>query len=95
VRRRRVGPYVGEGSKAGFLAGDRREAIQQITGRARQPVEPRHHHHIAGADLGQQPAKLRPVGLAASRNTFPAPAARSWRTCAASLCPSVNTRAYP
>jgi hypothetical protein len=31
--------------------------------------------------------------LATSRNTFPAPAARSWRTCAASLCPSVDTRA--
>src|SRR6516164_5826812 len=33
--------------------------------------------------------------LAVSRNTFPAPAARSWRTCTVTLCPSVDTRAYP
>jgi hypothetical protein len=31
--------------------------------------------------------------LATSRNTFPAPAARSWRTCAASLCPPVDQHA--
>ena len=33
-----------------------------IAGRARQPVEPGHRHGVAGSDLVEQPAKLRPVG---------------------------------
>jgi hypothetical protein len=98
VRRGCVGPRVREGSKPGFLSGDPRESVEKIAGRARQAVEPRHHHHVAGVDLGQQPAKLRPLGLGSARH-FPEylfrSAARSWRTCAASLCPSVDTRAYP
>jgi hypothetical protein len=35
MRGRRVGPCVGEGSKPGFLAGDRREGIEKVAGRAR------------------------------------------------------------
>jgi hypothetical protein len=33
--------------------------------------------------------------LATSRNTFLHPALVSWRTCASTLWPSVDTRAYP
>jgi hypothetical protein len=54
VRRRRVGPRIGEGSKPGLLAGDRRKGVEKVAGRAGQPVEPGHHHHVAGADLVQQ-----------------------------------------
>jgi hypothetical protein len=43
-------------------------AARVVSGRARQPLEPRHHHHVAGADPGQQPAKLRPVGVGSARH---------------------------
>ena len=49
VRDRRVGPRVAEGSEAGLLAGDRGEGVQDVTGRQASPVEPRHRHHVAGA----------------------------------------------
>jgi hypothetical protein len=54
--------------KPGFLAGDRREGVEKIARRARQPVEPRHHHHVAGGEHGEQPAKLRPVRLGSARH---------------------------
>jgi hypothetical protein len=54
-------------SKPGFLA-DCREGVEKIAGRARQPVKPRHRHHVAGVDLGQQAAKLRPFGLGSARH---------------------------
>ena len=28
----------------------------------RQPVDPRHRHHVAGAELAEHPVKLAPVG---------------------------------
>jgi hypothetical protein len=30
--------------------------LQQIAGRPRLPVEPRHHQHVAGIELGEQAA---------------------------------------
>jgi hypothetical protein len=68
VRGRRVGPGVGEGTEAGFLAGDRRENAQGGTGRAGEAVEPCHHRHVAVGELVEQAAKLRPVGLVALRH---------------------------
>jgi len=56
--------------KPAFLTGDRRERVQQVAGGARQPVEPRHHHHVAGVKLVEQAAKLRPVRLGSARH-FP------------------------
>jgi hypothetical protein len=41
VRRHGVGPGVAKGAETGFLLfGDRRERLQQVADRARQPVEP-------------------------------------------------------
>jgi hypothetical protein len=70
VRGRRVGPRVGEGSKPGFLAGDRGEGVEKIACRACQPVEPRHHHHVAGGEAVKQPVKLHAVGPRPARH-FP------------------------
>jgi hypothetical protein len=43
-----VGPCLANGFEIGFLAGgDRRERIQEVAGREREAVEPRHHHRVA------------------------------------------------
>ena len=68
MRRGGVGPCVAKRAEAGLPAGDRRERIQQVAGGSRQPVEPRHHHHVAGVELVEHAAKLRPVGLGSARN---------------------------
>jgi hypothetical protein len=63
------------------LAGERGEAVEKVTGRARKAVEPRHYRHVAGADFcSNRRSCPRSVlaPLATSRNTFFAPAARSW-----------------
>jgi hypothetical protein len=33
-----------------------------------KPVNRRGYHHIAGADFGEKPPKLRPVGLGSARH---------------------------
>jgi len=76
VRCRGVGPCVAQGSESGLPAGDRRERVQQVASGSRQPVEPRHHHHVAAVELVEQRRScalsvLAP--LATSRNTLPAP----------------------
>jgi hypothetical protein len=68
VRRRGVGPCVAERAQAGSLAGDRRDGVQQVAGRAGEAVEPRHHQHVAGVELSEQAAELRPVGLGSARH---------------------------
>ena len=35
---------------------------EQIEGSARQPVNPRHRHHVAGAEPVEHPLKFAPVG---------------------------------
>ena len=35
---------------------------EQVEGAARQPVNPRHRHHVAGGQLAEHPVKLAPVG---------------------------------
>ena len=57
---------------------DRRstQRIQQIARRSREAVKARHHENVAGAELVDHTAGLRPVGLgplATSRNTLPVP----------------------
>jgi hypothetical protein len=63
-----VGPGVAKGFETGFLAGDRRERVQQVAGGSRQPVEPGHGYDVAGVELVEQAAKLRPVGLRSARH---------------------------
>jgi hypothetical protein len=58
-----VGRCVAKGFETGLLAGDGGENVQQVAGGPRQPVEPRHHHHVIGLKLVEQPAKLHAVGL--------------------------------
>jgi hypothetical protein len=66
-RRVQEGPWA---PARGAGGADRRERVQQVAGRVRQPVEPRHHHHVAGGEVIEQPAKLHPVGLGPARH-FP------------------------
>lgn len=68
VRRRGVGPCIAKRPEPGLLAGDRRKGIEKIACRARQPVEPRHHEHVAGAERVNRPAKLHAVGLGSARH---------------------------
>jgi hypothetical protein len=68
VRRRRVGPCVAERSETGFAIGDRRERVQQVARRSRQPVEPRHHQHVAGVELVEYATKLCALGLDPARH---------------------------
>jgi len=63
-----VGPRVAEGAEACFPAGDRRESIEKIAGRACQAVEARHHEHVAGVELVEGTAKLAAVGLHSARH---------------------------
>jgi hypothetical protein len=35
---------------------------KQVKGAARQPVNPRDRHHVAGGQLAEHPAKFAPVG---------------------------------
>jgi len=59
-----------KGTEGGLLAGDRRQGVQQVAGRAGQPVESRHGHHVARGERVEQPAKLGAVGLHPARH-FP------------------------
>ena len=43
------------------------DSVEHVEGAARQPVDPRHRHHVAGGQLAEHPAKLRPVGLGSAR----------------------------
>jgi hypothetical protein len=57
-----------QGTKTRALAGDRRQRVQKIAGRARQPVKARHHQHIALPEAG---------GSVTSSNSIPAVPRRS------------------
>jgi hypothetical protein len=39
--------------------------MAKVKGAARQPVNPRHRHHVAGGQLAEHPVKLAPVGARA------------------------------
>jgi hypothetical protein len=62
VRRRRAGPCVIERTKARALAGDGGQRVQEVAGRARQPVEARYHQHVAFSKLADDAAQLGAVG---------------------------------
>jgi hypothetical protein len=46
------------------------KGVKQIAGGARQPVKPRHRHHVARGEGVQQPAQLGAVSLGPARH-FP------------------------
>ena len=54
--------------KLGICRCWRQGCVQQVAGRSRPPVEPRHRHHIARLKLVEQPAKLGVVRLGAARH---------------------------
>jgi hypothetical protein len=60
VRRGGIGPCVAERTESGLLAGNYRKGVEKIARRARQPVEPRHHQHVAGAKRIERAEKLAP-----------------------------------
>jgi hypothetical protein len=41
---------------------DALDDAEQVKGAAREAVNPRHRHHVAGGQLGDHPVKLAPVG---------------------------------
>jgi hypothetical protein len=61
-----VGPRLGRGSKLRLGVHDALDDAKQVEGAARQPVDPRHRHHVAGGQLAEHPVKLAPVGSRAS-----------------------------
>jgi hypothetical protein len=98
MRRGGVGRCVANAFESGFLAGDRREGVQQVAGGSGRPIEPCHHHHVAVAELVEQTPKLRPVGLGSARHFaehLARPCFLKAATVRATLWPSVDTRACP
>src|SRR5258706_12510790 len=61
VRARCVGPGVLEALKPGTPLGERRNDVEQVSGRARQPVEPGDKQHVAGLAPAQKHVSRRPI----------------------------------
>ena len=57
-----VGPRLRQGSKLRLGVHDLLDDGEQIKGAARQPVDARYCHHVAGGQLAEHPVKLAPVG---------------------------------
>ena len=51
----------------GLRVHDAFDDAEQVEGAAREPVDPRHRHYIAGLETVEHPQKLAPVGPCASR----------------------------
>jgi hypothetical protein len=62
MRGRGVGPGVVERAELGSGLGDAVEDGEQITGRARQPVEPGDEEGVAVAERLEQLGELGPIG---------------------------------
>ena len=57
-----VGPRLRQRSKLRLGVHDALDDAEQIEGAARQPVDPRHRHHVAGGQLAEHLVKLASVG---------------------------------
>ena len=68
VRRGGVGHEFAWRPETGLGFGDGGKDVRQVAGGSRQPVEPRHRHHVPRLKLAEQPAKLRAVGLRPARH---------------------------
>jgi hypothetical protein len=62
---RRVGPGLAQRSELGTGLGNLLEDVEEIPGRAGQPVESGDQHEVAFAEHVQQPVQLRPATLCA------------------------------
>lgn len=63
VRARRIGPGVAQGAEGRTLLGQGAQHVEEVARGAREPVQARHQHHVAGAHLLEEPRELRPVAL--------------------------------
>jgi len=61
ARRGGVGPYIVQRTEGGIRCTNGSQRVQQIAGRAREPVQPGHDHRITVIQLGQQPRQLLAV----------------------------------
>ena len=71
---------------------------EQVEGRAGEPVDPRHRHHVAGGEGLQHFQKFAPVGPRARHllaENLRHPALRSCSSWLSSVWPTVLTRAQP
>ena len=59
----------------------RRERVEKIAGRTRQPVKPGHHQHVAVGKLAQRVGQLGAVGFRAARRLLEDRLALAARNC--------------
>jgi hypothetical protein len=57
-----VGPRLRERTELRLAVHDPLDDGEQVERAAGQPVNPRHRHHVAGAEPAEHPVKLAPVG---------------------------------
>ena len=57
-----VGPRFRQGSELRLGIHDPLHDAEQVERAARKPVDPRHRHHVAGAEFPEHLVKLAPVG---------------------------------
>ena len=57
-----IGPGFRQRSELSLGVHDALDDGEEVEGAARQPVDPCHRHHVAGAELAQHAVKLAPVG---------------------------------
>ena len=82
-RRGRVGPGLGQRAQARLGLFDQFGDVQQIAGRARQPIEAVHNHHIAAAEMIEQPRQFRTIAARARELLFVNPRAAGLAECGA------------
>ncbi len=84
-----VGPRLGQRAELSACVNDALEMANR-SNVERQAVYPRHRHHLAGGEVFEHAQQFAPVGpapLAFSLWSFTQPSARSWSSCASSVCP--------
>jgi len=64
-RRGRIGPGLGERAQARLGLSDQFSDVEQIAGRARQPIETVHNDHVAAAQMIEQPGQFGTVAARA------------------------------
>src|SRR5438270_3375507 len=60
-----VGPRFRQGSELRLRVHDALHDPEQVEGAAREAVNPRHRHHVAGGQLAEHPVKLAAVDVRA------------------------------
>src|SRR5262249_47748244 len=96
VRRCGIGPSILETAETSFPLANGGQHIEQVTGRACQPIKPCYHQHIAGLEPAHQLASSARSAFAPetfSLNALAQPAAINSASCEPRSCPLVLTRA--